>query len=192
MIQKPSLQKSLFPRFSLRAISLFTLIAFLGTSFSSPATAQTPISSNVQGGTDTHLLASASATPASDDMRGVRLLTVVDDDHALEGTFKALGVFNTWAEHGRFTAEVPPELWKAVNASVSSRNWTVTRFVEDMQQQIDAENAARAVHPYPPRDAAQRRPIGGVLDAPRGRAERQRRARVLRRRVRRAPGGGPR
>lgn len=103
-------------------------------------------------------LASASATPASDDMRGVRLLTVLDDDHALEGTFKALGVFNTWAEHGRFTAEVPPELWKAVNASVSSRNWTVTRFVEDMQQQIDAENAARAVHPYPPRDAAQRRP----------------------------------
>ena len=62
MNQKTSLQKSLFPRFSLRAISLFTVIAFLGTSFSSPATAQTPISSNVQGGTDTRLLASASAS----------------------------------------------------------------------------------------------------------------------------------
>ncbi len=40
MNPKTSLQKSLFPRFSLKAISLFTVIVFLSTSFSSLALAQ--------------------------------------------------------------------------------------------------------------------------------------------------------
>jgi FMN phosphatase YigB (HAD superfamily) len=62
MNEKTSLQRSLFPRFFLRAISLFTMIVFLGTSFPAQTFAQTPSSSNVLGGTDASLLASASAT----------------------------------------------------------------------------------------------------------------------------------
>ena len=91
------------------------------------------------------------------DMRGVRLLTIVEEQPDLEMTFAALGVSQTWSEHGRFTAEVPAQCWKAVNASVSAHNWTVTRFVEDLQDQIDAEHVARAAHPYPPADDSQRR-----------------------------------
>ena len=65
MNQKTSLHKDLFSRFSLKAISLFTAVVFLCScflSFPAQALGQTPISSNVQGGTDTSLLASASAT----------------------------------------------------------------------------------------------------------------------------------
>ncbi|MFA5160560.1 MAG: hypothetical protein WC484_08675, partial [Candidatus Omnitrophota bacterium] len=65
MNQKTSLQKSLFSRLSLKAISLFTMIVFLCSDFShfpSQALAQTFYSSNVQEGTGTSLLASAPAT----------------------------------------------------------------------------------------------------------------------------------
>eukprot|EP01043_Picozoa_sp_COSAG02_P012194 COSAG02_NODE_468_length_21758_cov_41.206796_4_plen_340_part_00 len=91
-------------------------------------------------------------------MRGVKLLTIVEDEPDLERTFLALGVAHTWSEHQRFTAEIPAYRWEAVNASVGAHNWTVTSLVEDVQDQIDAENAARLAHPYPPTHDAQRRP----------------------------------
>lgn len=64
MNQKTSLQTGLFPRLSLRAISLFTVIVFLCSDllfFPTQALAQTRDPSNVRGGVDTSLLASASA-----------------------------------------------------------------------------------------------------------------------------------
>ncbi|MEI7751724.1 MAG: MarC family protein, partial [Candidatus Omnitrophota bacterium] len=64
MNRKTSLQRSLFPRFSLKAISLFTVIVFLCSdflSFPGQALAQTSPSSHILGGTDAGLLASASA-----------------------------------------------------------------------------------------------------------------------------------
>jgi multiple antibiotic resistance protein len=64
MNQKTSLQTGLFPRLPLKAISLFTVIAFLCSDllfFPTHALAQTRNPSNVRGGVDTSLLASASA-----------------------------------------------------------------------------------------------------------------------------------
>jgi len=83
-------------------------------------------------------------------MRGVRLLTIVESEPGLEARFAELGVPNVWAEHGRFSAEVPAAAWPIVNRTAAERNWTVTRLQPDMQAQIDAERAARAAHPYPP------------------------------------------
>ena len=94
--------------------------------------------------------AAAAAAAAPSSMRGVRLLTIVESEPGLEARFAELGVPNVWAEHGRFSAEVPAAAWPIVNRTAAERNWTVTRLQPDMQAQIDAERAARAAHPYPP------------------------------------------
>lgn len=103
-------------------------------------------------------VAAAPATSSDDSMRGVRLVSIVEAEPGLPEKFSAMGSHNTWSEHGRFTAEVPATAWGAVNASIAASNWNVTSFEPDMQLQIDAERAARAAHPYPPRDLSLRKP----------------------------------
>ena len=93
------------------------------------------------------LLGTASAGPlksvADVAMRGVRLVTVAETQANLSAAFRQHGVWNTWAEHGRFTAEVPPSVWPAVQSElIDAMGLRVTRLQPDMQVQIDAERAA--------------------------------------------------
>lgn len=115
------------------------------------------------------LLGTASAGPsksvADAAMRGVRLVTVAETQANLSAAFRQHGVWNTWAEHGRFTAEVPPSVWPAVQSElIDAMGLRVTRLQPDMQVQIDAERAAREAHPYP----------GGSDDATASRSTQQR------------------
>jgi hypothetical protein len=101
-------------------------------------------------------VALAAASPYDGAMRGVRVVTVVESEANLTEAFRQRGAFTSWAEHGRFTAEVPPGSWQRVRSElIRGRGLRVTSLQPDLQAQIDAERAVRAAHPYPP-------PRGGV------------------------------